>query len=76
MYCRGGPPWPPLVGHGIQDSIVSDLADTISTEGGHGGPPLQYVPEGDHRSEARLHLNQSFWSQSSPFRCYSEVIHS
>src|ERR1043165_1224894 len=30
MYCRGCPPWLPLRG--------------IQTRGGHGGPPLQYVP--------------------------------
>jgi glycosyltransferase involved in cell wall biosynthesis len=28
----------------IQVSIVSGFANTIPTEGGHGGPPLQYVP--------------------------------
>ena len=41
-YCRGGPPWPP--------GAELDLGNTLggkernSTPGGHGGPPLQYVP--------------------------------
>ena len=36
-YCRGGPPWPPVV-------LISTLfKGTVPTEGGHGGPPLQYV---------------------------------
>ena len=36
-----GRPW---FDHGIQESTVSGLANTIKTTGGHGGPPLQYVP--------------------------------
>jgi len=36
-YCRGGPPWPPSVG------MAPVNRGLIKTEGGHGGPPLQYV---------------------------------
>src|SRR6185503_2020574 len=39
-YCRGGPPWPPSVGRAPVNIGL------IKTTGGHGGPPLQYVPKG------------------------------
>jgi len=46
-YCRGGPPWLPSVEQTVQESSISGFANTISTEGGHRGPPLQFagVPE-------------------------------
>jgi len=37
-----GRPW---LANEFKVSTVSGLANTIPTEGGHGGPPLQYVPE-------------------------------
>jgi len=37
--CRGGPPWPPSVGMALANRGM------IKTEGGHGGPPLQFVPK-------------------------------
>ena len=42
-YCRGGPPWPPSVGYEIHDTHDRSSQRHIQTEGGHGGPPLQYV---------------------------------
>jgi len=36
-----GRPW---FAQGIQEAMASDLANPIKTTGGHGGPPLQYVP--------------------------------
>ena len=36
-----GRPW---LGNGFKETTASDLANTIKTTGGHGGPPLQYVP--------------------------------
>src|SRR6185369_2558391 len=38
-YCRGGPPWPPSI------YTKRMVGRSIPTEGGHGGPPLQYVPQ-------------------------------
>jgi len=42
-YCRGGPPWPPSVGTRIHDTDAARFQRRVQTEGGHGGPPLQYV---------------------------------
>ncbi len=46
-YCRGGPPWPPV---GLERSVevhsVGLSAINKNPTGGHGGPPLQYVPWG------------------------------
>jgi len=41
-YCRGGPPWPP--GAELDLNNTPDGPERNSTPGGHGGPPLQYVP--------------------------------
>ena len=58
-YCRGGPPWPPLLGTlservsvAAQEVNTPPLAESrpvitkegVQRRGGHGGPPLQYVP--------------------------------
>jgi beta-ketoacyl synthase-like protein len=43
-YCRGGPPWPPSVEHTKFKNRESRVwRARFPTEGGHGGPPLQYV---------------------------------
>jgi len=43
-YCRDGPPWPPSIEYRHSRNRQSHvLANTIQTEGGHGGPAQQYV---------------------------------
>jgi len=44
MYCRGGPPWPPVVLIGFAKPETVDSSNSVPTTGGPGGPPLQYVP--------------------------------
>jgi hypothetical protein len=36
-----GRPW---FNQRVQEATTSDSPNTIQTTGGHGGPPLQYVP--------------------------------
>jgi len=36
----------PRFAHGFKKITLSGFANTISTEDGHGGPPLQYVLRG------------------------------
>ena len=44
IFCRGGPPWPPSVEIAFANPQTVDSLNPVPTEGGHGGPPLQYVP--------------------------------
>ena len=44
FFCRGGPPWPPVVLTRVQGRNAILFCVMIKATGGHGGPPLQYVP--------------------------------
>ena len=63
--------WERTVGAALRGRPCVDFRAGAATEG---RPYNKYPLLFDHRSEARLHLNQSFWSQSSPLRYYSGVI--
>jgi len=66
-YCRGGPPWPPSVGIAFAKPRLS-LLESVPTKGGHGGPPLQYVPWG-FNSE-----NQAHWAKNARRKCL-DLVH-
>jgi len=44
--CRGGPPWPPVVLIEFTKSEAVASRTPAKTTGGHGGSPLQFVPQG------------------------------
>src|SRR6185369_15097851 len=69
-YCRGGPPGPPSVDTRIQKSTVSVWRTQFPTEGGHGGPPLQYASNGKVNKHVRhRRVNGSAWRSTN--RCGS-----